>query len=209
MKNRATRVVATVLGVYSGLLGMAHGVFEYRQGSLPTESVLIAAIGAPCQMESAWHACFPAMTLVPNFRLSGILTLIIGVVILVWTSAFVQRKRGWLILILLSIGSMLVGAGFTPPALGVLAGAIGSQINRPLGDRKGLLSGNFGVFLSTLWPWSLVAYVSWIVFQTCLGFFAGDVMLKLGAASLLITNTFLLVMILTGLSFDRHTQLVG
>ncbi|MBN1122668.1 MAG: hypothetical protein JXJ17_16440 [Anaerolineae bacterium] len=202
--NRAIRTVSTVLGLYAGLLGMAHGVFEVRQGSLPTGSILIAAIGAPCQMESAWHACFPAMTLVPNFLLAGILTLIIGVAILVWVAAFLQHERGWLVLILLSIGFMLIGAGFTPPTLGVLAGAVGSQINRPLAERKGLLSDKFGLFLSELWPWPLVVYVGWLIFQTSLGIFAGEVMLKLGMMPLLITNTFLLLMILTGFSVDRH-----
>jgi hypothetical protein len=48
----ATRITATILGIYAGLLGIAHGYFEVRQGSIPAEGVMIQAIGAPCQPDA-------------------------------------------------------------------------------------------------------------------------------------------------------------
>lgn len=75
MKSRksATRVAASALGVYVGLLGALHGYFEILQGDVAPDGLMINAIGPPCQPEEVGHACFPAMTLVPNFLVTGIL----------------------------------------------------------------------------------------------------------------------------------------
>jgi hypothetical protein len=53
MHNKATRAVALVLGVTAGLLGLEHGYFETRQGNLVPDSVVISAIGSPCQPSQA------------------------------------------------------------------------------------------------------------------------------------------------------------
>jgi hypothetical protein len=202
--NRATRIVVGVIGGYAGLLGMAHGVFEYRQGRLPTGGILIDAI-APCQREVMWHACFPAMTVLPNFFLSGILAIIAGLFVLFWAVGFAHRKRGGAISIGLSALLLLVGGGFTPPALGVLSGAIATRIDRP-SQQVGTLSGPFGAFLAKLWPWPVFGYIGWLITQTLVGIFFGAFMLKLGVFALLITNLLLLTMILSGFAADRHSR---
>jgi hypothetical protein len=113
--NNSTRFVASTIGVYAGLLGGVHGYFELLQGDIAPGSIGINAIGAPCQGGVVWHACLPAMTLVPNFLVTGVLAIIISLIIVVWAAVFIQRKNGGLILILLSILMLLVGAGFIPP----------------------------------------------------------------------------------------------
>ena len=35
-------------------------------------------MGPPCVPEATWHACEPAMTVVPNFLVSGILAMALG-----------------------------------------------------------------------------------------------------------------------------------
>src|SRR5579864_5323787 len=115
------RAVASVLGVLAGLIGAYHGYNEVLQGSVNTPGVFINAIGPPCQ----GNACFPAMTLAPNFLIAGILAILMSIVVLVWATALVQRSRGGLVLIGLSIVLLLVGGGFLPPALGILAGIVG------------------------------------------------------------------------------------
>jgi hypothetical protein len=87
---------------------------------------MIDAIGPPCQGSS----CFPAMTVIPNFLVTGVVAIIFALIILVWAAAFVQRKNGGVVLILLSIVLLLVGGGFLPPALGIIAGAVGTRAKR-------------------------------------------------------------------------------
>jgi len=70
------------------------------------------------------------MTVVPNFYYSGVLAIIVSLVILLWAVAFVQGKKGGLVLIALSIAQLLVGGGFLPPLLGIAAGIIGTRIKR-------------------------------------------------------------------------------
>jgi uncharacterized membrane protein len=91
--KKATRIAAAMLGAYAGLLAVEHGIFEILQGSVRPNALLIHAIGRPCQPEAVWHACFPAMTLVPNFLVSGAFAVMVGLVMLVWATIFVQRKR--------------------------------------------------------------------------------------------------------------------
>jgi hypothetical protein len=120
-----TRGVASVIGVVAGLIGIYHGYNETLQGSVAPSGVFINAVGPPCQGN-----CFPAMTLVPNFLLAGILTIIVAILVIVWSTAFVQKKNGGIILILLSIILLLVGGGFLAPILGFAAGIVGTRIRR-------------------------------------------------------------------------------
>lgn len=121
-----TRAAASVLGVLAGLIGAYHGYNEILQGSVATPGVFINAIGPPCQ----GNACFPAMSLVPNFYVTGILAVLLSLVVLVWAAAMVQRAHGGIVLIILSIVLLLVGGGFLPPALGIVAGIVGTRIKR-------------------------------------------------------------------------------
>jgi hypothetical protein len=122
----ATRVAASTIGVVAGLIGFYHGYNETLQGSSVPSGIMINAIGPPCEGGS----CFPAMTLIPNFLVTGAIAILFAIIIIIWSAAFVQRKNGGLVLILLSIILLLVGGGFLPPALGIIAGAVGTRIRR-------------------------------------------------------------------------------
>ncbi|MGB8214792.1 MAG: hypothetical protein WCE68_14645 [Anaerolineales bacterium] len=123
------RVAASAIGVYAGVLGVEHGFFETLQGSHRPGGIMIYAIGVPpCQPAAVWHGCEPAMTLIPNFLLTGILAILAALVVLAWAAWRVQRKNGGLILILLSIVMLLVGGGFFPPLFGIIAGVIGTRL---------------------------------------------------------------------------------
>lgn len=67
----------------------------------------ILAMGPPCQTNKMWHGCEPAMTIIPNFFVTGVLAIIVSLVVIVWAAVFVQRKHGGRVLILLSIIQLL------------------------------------------------------------------------------------------------------
>ena len=171
--RRATKTTATWFGLTAGLAGMEHGVFEILQGNTPTESVVIPSIGPPCVAEEVWNACEPAMTIIPNFLISGVLATLLGLLVLVWSLAFMGHKRGGLVLILLSILLLLFGGGFFPPLIGLVGGVAGLQIHRPIPEREpgSLLRTSAG-----LWPWPLVAFLVWVYAQWPIGEFFNDFM---------------------------------
>lgn len=70
----------------------------------------------------------PAITIIPNFLLTGILAIIMGIIVTIWSAAFIERKNGGLILILLSIIMLLFGGGIVPVIIGVIGGIIGTRI---------------------------------------------------------------------------------
>src|SRR5512139_2954543 len=157
MENRRTptnksaaRIMASTFGFLSGLGGITHGIGEILQGNVPPSGIVV---NSWTQGPIATHmAGEPAMTILPTLLLTGVFTIIFSLATIVWSVVFVQRKHGGLVLILLSIAMLLVGAGFAPPILGILAGVAGLGINASSwwGTR---LPSNVRHFLAKSWPW--------------------------------------------------------
>jgi len=118
-----TRIAASALGIFAGLGGASHGPGEMLQGNIAPNGLVIEA-----WPELTALAGEPAMTIIPSFLVTGILTIIFGLIVAVWAAKFVHRKNGGLVLILLSIIMLLVGGGLFPPIFGVAAGIIGTRI---------------------------------------------------------------------------------
>jgi len=67
--RKATKAAATWLGITAGIAGFEHGYFEIIQGNTPTPGLAFPSWGPPCVPEEIWHACEPAMSIIPNFIL--------------------------------------------------------------------------------------------------------------------------------------------
>ena len=80
------------------------------------------------------------MTIIPSFLITGILAILFGLVVLVWSAFFVHRKHGGLVLILLCIPLLLFGGGIFPPLIGVIAGALGTRIHKAAESRREAVS---------------------------------------------------------------------
>lgn len=169
--RKATKTVAMWFGVTAGVAALEHGYFEILQGNIRPAGVMFPSWGADiCSPEQAWHACEPAMSLLPSFLLSGILTILLSLAVLVWSGWFLQRRQGGLVLILLAIALLLVGGGFFPPVIALVGGLAARQINRPVNGKPG----GFTRSASRLWPWPLVIYVVWTFGQFPFGYFFND-----------------------------------
>lgn len=160
MRNAASVTVST-FGVLAGLAGIEHGVGEMRQGSVAPDGLVV--LSWPESTVFDVLAGEPAMTIVPNLLASGVLAAFVSFVFLLWATIFVERRNSGLVLMLLSGAMLLVGAGFGPPLLGVLVGAVGTRIGAPLTWWRNHLSAGSRRFLSRLWPWALgVSVVVWL-----------------------------------------------
>lgn len=162
-KISATRVVASTLGILVGIAGIEHGLFEMLQGNVVPTGLIIDAIG-PAQ--ELWPgAAEPALTVIPNLFLTGILAMIVGLLTVIWAAAFIERRHGPLTLLLLSAALLLVGGGSPPIFLGVLASVVATRINKPLTWWRVHLPVNVRGFLAKLWPWSIIAFVLLFLFS--------------------------------------------
>ena len=93
-------------GLFSGV---NHGFFEFLQGNKPTGGVHIYAIG---EAQRFWPlAGEDAFTLIPNFMITGIVSMVVGLAIIIWSIWFLPGKHGRTVFLGLFILSFLVGGG--------------------------------------------------------------------------------------------------
>jgi hypothetical protein len=201
--RKATRLVAASLGFLAGIAGLEHGYFEILQGNLRPASLMFPSWGADiCDPAKLWHACEPAMSILPNFLVTGILTVLFSLGMMAWSVWFLQRKHGGWGLIVLSIVLLLVGGGFFPPLIGLVGGAAGAQIHRPLGGQPGSVTR----FAAKLWPWPLVLLVGWLLAQFPIGYFYNDALKSVMGWVLLFIITFLPFSVYVGYARDAVSE---
>ena len=160
--SNATRTTVATFGTLAALAGLEHGIGEIVQGNHAPAAIMIESWPDAPLFEIVGGE--PAMTIVPNLLLSGILAVTVSLLVLAWTTRFVQRAYGGPVLMLLSIVLLLVGGGFGPPLLGIILGLAALGINArfvwwrahlPLGAQRAL---------GAAWPWSFgAALIAWLL----------------------------------------------
>jgi hypothetical protein len=123
-KLSKTRVAASAIGIFAGVGGASHGPGEMLQGNIAPSGIMIEAWPELTALGGE-----PAMTIIPSLLVTGVLTIIFGLLVAIWAGKFVSRKNDGMVLILLSIIMLLVGGGIVPPLFGIAAGIIGALIN--------------------------------------------------------------------------------
>lgn len=199
--RKAAKIIAASFGLFAGFGGLEHGYFEVLQGSAKPDAIMIASMGAPCVPEEIWHLCEPAMTILPNFLVTGILSMTLGLVTMVWAVAFVQRPRGGMVLALLSLGLLLFGGGIFPPLIGIVGGLVGNKIHTPLTRQPGALWNA----LANAWPWTIILLFVGLFSQFVIGYFFNEWLMENGAI-LLLLPVLLVVSILAGYGYDIRKQ---
>ena len=158
MKNRAVVnklsgaiMVATLFGVLAGIGGLTHGVGELLQGNTAPAGIIINSwTQGPIATNMGGE---PAMTIAPNLFLTGVLNSLVSLATIIWAAVFVQRKNGGRVLIGFSVLMLLVGGGFGPPIIGILAGVAGTGIHASSPGLRMRLFGDNGRYAAILWPW--------------------------------------------------------
>ena len=155
--NSATGVIASALGVLVGIGSIDHGVLECLQGARPTSGLIVNALG-PGYRWTVWkQGGEGAVTLLPNFLLSGIVASLLGVIMIVWALRRLHSHHGPIIFLLLGVASFLTGGGVAQVVLFTLTWAAARKINAPLELRRRILSEKVRSTLGRIWPWTLTA----------------------------------------------------
>lgn len=161
----ALRVVVATFGVVVAMAGAEHGVGEILEGPVAPSSVVIESW--PDTRAFAILSGEPAMTIIPNLLVSGVLTITISIALAIWAVGYAHRPRGGLVLVGLSLMLLLVGGGFAPPLIGLILGLAAMRI----GVRSSA-PGTTTRRLARAWRWALGAGV-----VGYLGLFPGMVLL--------------------------------
>jgi hypothetical protein len=137
-------------------MGMEHGFLETLQGHAAPSGVIIDAIGR--QPNSVFQGSEPALTIIPDFFVAGVLTLVSGLLVIIWAIGFIKRKNGVLVLLILSILLFLVGGGLAPLVILVISCAVAAKISKPLKWWSSHLSRKARRFFAELWPWIYIIF---------------------------------------------------
>jgi hypothetical protein len=138
---------------------MEHGFFETLQGNVAPKGPRIMAAGFELPFPFGHE---PAMTLISNFLITGIAAMLVGLAIVVWSAAFVQRRQGAPALLPLSILLLLVGGGFGPISLLIVACIAATGIGKPLTWWWTRMPSGARRFLARSWLWFLIAALLWV-----------------------------------------------
>ena len=161
MRN-ATRITVSTFGVLMGLAGLEHGIGEMLQGNTAPQGLMF-----PSWPDAEFFrnvAGEPAMSIIPNLFVTGILTCCVSFVYLLWATRFVRRKHAGQVLILLAIIMLLVGGGLFPPVIGIFIGLLATRINRPAFAKRIKPVSGLQIRLSTVWSWCFGAcLIGWLL----------------------------------------------
>jgi hypothetical protein len=173
--NHATRVIVSTFGVLVGLAGIDHGIFEILQGNIRPNGLMIAAIG-PAQR--FWqYGEETALTIVPNFLLTGILAVVFGILVMIWSIKYVDKKPGAGILFLLGVILFLFGGGFAPIFMTIIASLTATRIKSRLIFWRAVLPGFLQRFFGSIWLGVLVAFIVIFVSSVVIAIFGWPLML--------------------------------
>jgi peptidoglycan/LPS O-acetylase OafA/YrhL len=151
----ATKAVAAALGVCVGLSGLDHGLFEALRGNTPTPGLIVQAIGPAQRMWT--YGTEETFTLVPNFLLTGLLAMVVGLLTTIWSVHYLGRPNGSRILLLLGGLMFLVGGGIGMLVFLLPGWLVARRIHRPLTWAPSRLPATVGRALSRTWPAFVVA----------------------------------------------------
>ncbi|MDO8358723.1 MAG: hypothetical protein Q7T08_01635 [Devosia sp.] len=189
------------LGLFAGVAGIEHGYFEIARGDNAPDALGFPSMGPPCVPEQVWYACEPAMSVVPNFLITGLLASALGLLTIWWSLRRMDGRWGGPALIGLSLALLLTGGGIVPPGLGMIGGAaagLAGLAARRIGPPGGLTA-----FLAPLWPWPLVGFFIFLLGSVAAGLVIPGFMEGFGYYLLAGTPALLALAILTAWARDR------
>lgn len=153
----AIHVVAATFGIVVALAGIEHGVGEILQGSVPPPALVFESWPDAEFLEVLTGE--PAMSVIPNLLISGVLTVFFSLAIVAWSITALGTRYGGAGLILLSIVLLLVGGGLAPPLMLFFVGLAATRTLHPVSWWRPRSPGAPLPFLARIWRVALLVSV--------------------------------------------------
>jgi hypothetical protein len=209
VKNKSTYRVVSIVGAIGGFVSIEHGFFEAMHGNVPTNGIQIEAIDPAMRFEGGVGEM--AVTLIPNFLVTGIVAILIGVLLIIWSTFFVGRKYGALGLLGLSVSSLLFGGGIAYFNIALVNFVAATRINKPLTWWQNNIPKKARRTLAKTWKISLVSFVTLFMFTLAIAIFGltfigvndvNSIALSLGLLSMVLQ----VVAVVAGFSSDTLSE---
>ncbi len=182
----AVRITTSLISTAGGLLSLEHGIYLLLQGRTPVRGVMINAIGSPCDPSAIWHACLPALTLLPTYFLAGILTVLLSLAAILTGWFALQKRRGAGILSLLAFLLLACGGGYIPVFLLLIAAGAKAAVRTSSRFRKTAFLHNNRTRFQRLWQVAVALFISWYLFFFFLGDQFNELILQIGSGLFLL-----------------------
>jgi hypothetical protein len=178
-----------------GLAGLEHGIGEVLEGNRAIPELIFRS-----WPDSDYFQIMngePALSILPTYWLSGVLTILVSTAFILFATAFVKRKRAGNVLMLLAGAMLLVGGGLFPPVLGFVVAVLASRIHVPIKTVSGKMPGHSKPFLAANWRWitgfSILAWLCLMPGMNLLSHFStGDYTALMGVIVLVAIGSFAL-----------------
>lgn len=126
--TNTTRISVSTYGIILAIAGVEHGIGEMFQGNITPPSTMIQSWPDSDLYEILSGE--PAMTLIPNLFITGIVAIMISLLLFLWTIKFIHTQHGSIVFFSLSVLMVLTGGGLAGPLLiGVTISLASKQIN--------------------------------------------------------------------------------
>lgn len=181
-----------VLIIYAAIIGFIHGVGEMLQAGSKSSSYFIYALDV-ADPDKVWHAGLPAFSLMPDFLISGIITVLISTIIVVFVYLLIESNY-FKFLPLLFILLFLFGGGFVPPFIGILSSTYYAiKRNRNMNEKQTSFIRNL---IAKLWIYLISVIIVSLPSSWILGWIFPAFILQVSSATFIMFNIILPILIL-------------
>lgn len=181
-----------VLITYAAIIGFIHGVGEILQTGSKANSNFIYALNVT-NPDKVWHAGLPAFSLIPDFLISGIITVLISITIVIFINLLIESnyfKYFPLLFILL----FLFGGGFVPPFIGIISSTY--YVIKKRSNMNTMQPSFLGKLVAKLWIYLISILLVWLPSSWIFGWIFPVFMLQISSATFIILNVILPILIL-------------
>lgn len=211
LKNKATLIGVSTIGTIGGFISIEHGFFEILQGNIPTNGIKIEAIGEAWRFDGGVGEM--ALTLIPNYLVTGIIASAIGIITIIWSVLFIRHKYIAFGLFCLSILSLLFGGGVAYFIIALLNSIVATRINKSLTWWRKHMPEKLVTLLAANWKMILCLFVICFILSLSIAIF-GLSFIGISDVNPIATNlgfisvALYLISILSGFSYDIQNEYI-